>query len=38
MTGRYQARTGQDSNGKLLDRELLIDEVPLAQLHKKLFY
>lgn len=38
MTGRYQARTGQDSNGKLLGRELLIDEVTLAHLLKKLFY
>lgn len=38
ITGRYQARTGHDSNGRSHGKELIKDEVTLAQLLKKQGY
>ena len=38
MTGRYQARTGHDANGRSADKSLVLDEVTMGELLKKQGY
>ena len=38
MTGRYQARTGHDANGRSIEKSLVLDEVTMAELLNKQGY